>query len=136
MARLNTRPSIVGEPRAGTPNAASNNASDQENRDPRSQRARRGKNAAMSSRSSSPPSLPTPASGENNTLRGQKRKRNVEPPSGTQMTSGNGPDEDEERFNKYFDPNQDPEARRQTKREARALEREFNGELGLSVATN
>lgn len=61
--------------------------------------------------------------------RGQKRKRvELPPPPG-------GPNEDgvgQDKFTKYFDPNQDPEIRRQIKRESRALEREFNGKLRLA----
>jgi hypothetical protein len=36
--------------------------------------------------------------------------------------------EDEEKFIRYFDPNQDADERRDLKRKSRALEREFNGE--------
>lgn len=68
-------------------------------------------------------SLPTPTSdGSNDASRGQKRKRVEVVPSASQYE-----DPEEERFNKYFDPNQDPEARRDVKRKSRALEREFNG---------
>ena len=37
-------------------------------------------------------------------------------------------DEDEERFNRYFDPNQNPERRREVKKQTRILDREFQGE--------
>lgn len=67
-------------------------------------------------------SLPTPVSEESSdTTRGQKRKR---APQGTQSLEVA---EDDEKFTRYFDPNQDPEIRRQVKRKSRALEREFNG---------
>ena len=75
-------------------------------------------------------SLPTPVSDESETARGQKRKRTEQ---ATQ--SGAGQDEDDEKFTKYFDPNQDPEIRRQVKRKSRALEREFNGEYSKDLVS-
>jgi len=47
------------------------------------------------------------------------------PPSSTQDGME---DEDDEDFLKYFDPNQDPEVRRQLKKKARELEQDFQGE--------
>jgi hypothetical protein len=67
--------------------------------------------------SSPPASLPTPTSENNDSSRGQKRKRVV-------VTVPEG-DEETDKFNKYFDPNQDPDVRRDVKRRSRALEREF-----------
>ena len=71
-------------------------------------------------------SLPTPTSADDRSvLRAQKRRRIHEddttgPPNGA---GGN----DEDRFTRYFDPNQDADERRDLKRKSRALEREFNG---------
>lgn len=74
--------------------------------------------------------MPTPESGSSGDARGQKRKR-----IGTRTEEDNeaGEEEEEEddveaKFNKYFDPNQDPEERRQLKKRSRALERGFAGE--------
>ena len=129
MARLNTRPSVVGNPRTRTTRVEPVDTSDQENQDPSAQTAEKEKESVMSSRHSSPLSLPTPTSDDNSTQRGQKRKRAVEQTRETRSENGDGSEDEEERFNKYFDPNQDPETRRQTKREARALERDFQGKL-------
>lgn len=78
-----------------------------------------------SDRPASRASLPTPSSydSESDTTRGQKRKR------GGEQTREDESDEEEARFNRYFDPNQDPEERREVKRKSRALEREFHGRL-------
>jgi hypothetical protein len=65
------------------------------------------------------PSLPTPTSDRNDSARGQKRRRAAPSPLEA--------DEEEERFNRYFDPNQNPDVRRDVKRRSRALEREFQG---------
>lgn len=63
-------------------------------------------------------SLPTPNSDTNEGNRGAKRKR----------VPARVDEQDEEAvFNKYFDPNQDPEVRRDVKRRSRALERRFQG---------
>ena len=135
MARLNTRPStVVGTNHSarGTP-SLDNNSSDQENEEPQPQRRDKGKGRAtdMPGRST----LPTPDSDTRDAARGQKRKR-VEPRSATQAedidSDGEIPQdpEDIEKFNRYYNPAQDPEQRRQVKRKSRALEREFNGKLG------
>lgn len=65
--------------------------------------------------------LPTPVSDESETARGEKRK------CGQHATQSLKVPSEEDRFTQYFDPNQDPEQRRQVKRKSRALEREFNG---------
>ena len=70
-------------------------------------------------------SLPTPTSDSSSEARGQKRKR-------VETRRANNEDnedleEDEAKFNRFFDPNQDPEERRQIKRKSRALERQFQG---------
>lgn len=73
-----------------------------------------------------------PGSDTRDTARGQKRKR-AEPQPATKAddidSDGEVPQapEDEEKFNRYYNPAQDPEQRRQVKRKSRALEREFNG---------
>jgi hypothetical protein len=64
-----------------------------------------------------PASLPTPTSENNDSSRGQKRKRVV-------VAAPEG-DEETDKFNKYFNPNQNPDVRRDVKRRSRALEREF-----------
>lgn len=64
-------------------------------------------------------SLPTPTSGDNSDQRPQKRRRTDGPISER--------DEAEARFTRYFDPNQDPDERREIKSRSRALERDFNG---------
>lgn len=72
-----------------------------------------------------------PGSDTRDTARGQKRKR-AEPQPATKAddidSDGEVPQapEDEEKFNRYYNPAQDPEQRRQVKRKSRALEREFN----------
>lgn len=128
MARLNTRPSNVPSSRfsSETPRATPQRDSPgQENRDPNASTRDKGKARAMG-----PPlarsSLPTPTSDGSDASRGQKRKRaevRFEATQGTQTEL----DEDEQRFTRHFDPNQDPEERRQTKRASRALEREYQG---------
>lgn len=70
-------------------------------------------------------SLPTPTSDSSNEARGQKRKR-VEIRGN--VDNDDDLEADEAKFNKYFNPNQDPEERRQIKRKSRALEREFQGQ--------
>ena len=80
-------------------------------------------------------SLPTPTSDGSGEARGQKRKR-VElrgtRSSGTQADVDEDEDDEEaaaeEKYNRYFNPHQDPEDRRQIKRKSRALERNFLGE--------
>lgn len=68
--------------------------------------------------------LPTPSSDESEETRGQKRKR-------VHLTQADDIPDDvdptEKRFNRYFNPNQDPDLRRQVKKKSRALERRFNG---------
>lgn len=77
--------------------------------------------------------LPTPSSdgtenvrGQN--VRGQKRKRAAAHPSATQPDDI-AEDEDPEslRFTRYYDPNQDADARREVKRKSRTIQRDFNG---------
>lgn len=70
-----------------------------------------------------PAKLPTPTS-DNGASAGSKRKRGVA--SAGRVASGDEHDEEPE-FTQYYDPNQDPEERRNLKRKSRALEREFNG---------
>lgn len=75
-------------------------------------------------------SLPTPDSGSSGDARGQKRKR-----AGARTEDGDEAEMDEEdieaRFNKYFNPNQDVDERRELKKKSRALEREFAGECEM-----
>lgn len=83
------------------------------------------------------PSLPTPESGGSggNDARGHKRKR-----APAQTEAGADEDEDEvddeenieAKFNKFFDPNQDAEERRDLKKRSRALERGFAGTVGMT----
>lgn len=68
-------------------------------------------------------SLPTPTSGGSNDARGGQKRKRTDQPTSTQTYE----DFEEERFHRYFDPNQDAEERRTIKRKSRALEREFNG---------
>jgi len=77
---------------------------------------------------SSRETLPTPSSGDSHDAsRGQKRKRVHGRDAGSL-----GPDEsgesETEKFNRYFDPNQNADQRREVKRKSRNLERKFNGE--------
>lgn len=129
MARQNTRPSNLLVPRHEPTRAAatyvtrspvSGIGSDEENIDPSTKRKDKGKGLAdMPSRSQSD-NLPTPDSdASDDGLRGQKRKRVMVQPEETE--------DQEQAFNKYFDPNQDPDVRRDIKRRSRLLEREFNG---------
>ncbi|KAK5118433.1 hypothetical protein LTR62_002947 [Meristemomyces frigidus] len=125
MAHVNTRPSHVSSTRYGTATPGPGGGSDQENQDPEGNTRRdKGKQRAMPPPSGS--TLPTPTSDadENeNESRGHKRKRTTIPPRGPQTQSEV---EQEEEFTRYFDPNQDPEMRRQVKKKVRALEREFH----------
>lgn len=122
MARINTAPSAASSRYASaTPTSTT---SDQENRDPETRRRDKGKGRASDMPSQG--SLPTPNSvDEQGDLRAQKRRRAQAPRS---HGSPNGDTGDEEgKFNRYFDPNQDADERRKIKRKSRALEREFNG---------
>ena len=86
-------------------------------------------------------SLPTPESGESSDARGQKRKRvearaqrdreEDDADAGGEEGEGAGV---EAKFNKYFDPNQDPEERRDLKKRSRALERGFAGAWSNDLA--
>jgi hypothetical protein len=106
MARVNTAPSVAASSRY----ASESPTSDQENRDPGTGRRDKGKGRAsdMPSRGS----LPTPTSVDDDA---------------TGSPNEDDADEDEEKFTRYFDPNQNAEERRILKRKSRALERDFNG---------
>jgi hypothetical protein len=72
-------------------------------------------------------SLPTPTSvDEGGDSRAHKRRR-TQRPDATGSPNDDAVDEEEDRFTRYFDPNQDAEERRTLKRKSRALERDFNG---------
>ncbi|TKA54394.1 hypothetical protein B0A55_12933 [Friedmanniomyces simplex] len=124
MARLNTRSSHAPSSRFGSATPAPGNSSDQENQDPVATARDKGKGRAMLP---PPPqhrtSLPTPTSDASD-ARGQKRKRVTLPPAATQETEDQV-DEDYKKFHEFYDPNQDPDKRREQKRKSRALEREF-----------
>lgn len=62
--------------------------------------------------------LPTPTSDGSSGRRGQKRKR-AHVPSVTEEL------DQEEKFRRFYDPDQNPDIRREIKRKSRALEREF-----------
>lgn len=123
MARLNTRPSVSSSRwQSATPQR--DNTSDQENRDPKAT-AQPDKQRPME-RSK----LPTPGSDNSNASRGQKRKR-----AGPEAHATQGADKEHSaKFNKYFDPNQDPQLRREVKRKSRALERNFQGSQNVGAA--
>lgn len=126
MARMNTRPSSRYD--SETPVPA--NTSDQENHDPQqTRRMDKGKGRATDSRSRT--RLPTPSSDSSNEAHGQKRKRAVPQRRATQTQEDDDDLDDSDaakaKFTRYFDPNQDPEVRREIKRKSRALEREFQG---------
>lgn len=74
--------------------------------------------------------LPTPTSVDDSGVpRAQKRRRTQGP-----ATTGSPNEEeadDEDKFTRYFDPNQDADERRILKRKSRALERDFNGKRRL-----
>jgi len=129
MARLNTRPSVLSaSSRHASETPQPGGSSDQENRDPSATARAKGKQRAMP-RPQQRSSLPTPTSDGGDASRGQKRKRvELQPTSGAGDTDGQL-----ERFNRFFDPNQDPEVRRQVKRKSRALEREFQGTWARDV---
>ncbi|KAK5744911.1 hypothetical protein LTR17_001662 [Elasticomyces elasticus] len=127
MARLNTRPSHAPSSRFASATPAPGTNSDQENADPSIIHQRVDKDKGKSRATMPPPqqksrsSLPTPTSDSPDAGRGQKRKRgNMSLPAATQE------DEDERKFTEYYDPNQDPEERREGKRKMRNLERDFN----------
>ncbi|KAK1086149.1 hypothetical protein LTR48_003856 [Friedmanniomyces endolithicus] len=127
MARLNPQsshaPSSRYDSATGAPTPGTN--SDQENQDPVPARSDKGKGRAMSLPHPRPQqrasrAAPTPDTSD---VRGQKRKRTTRP---TQETSTpEDVDEDYQKFHEFYDPNQDPETRREQKRKSRALEREF-----------
>lgn len=119
MARVNNRP-------AGTPTPDHIQTSDQENRDPtRHSRRDKGKGRMASSSTRMETRLPTrdpDSTPDPDQSRGQKRKRV------TTATQEEDLDEEEDaKFKKYYDPDQNAETRRQIKRKSRALQREFNG---------
>ncbi|KAK4949382.1 hypothetical protein LTR10_012000 [Elasticomyces elasticus] len=127
MARLNTRPSHAPSSRFASATPAPGTNSDQENADPSTIHQRVDKDKGKGRATMPPPqqrsrsSLPTPTSDSPDAGRGQKRKRgNMSMPAATQE------DEDERKFTEYYDPNQDPEERREGKRKMRNLERDFN----------
>ncbi|KAF2764525.1 hypothetical protein EJ03DRAFT_281838 [Teratosphaeria nubilosa] len=66
-------------------------------------------------------SLPTPNS-DGGDARGQKRKRVIAQREQTEEAEDGSEEKD---FTKHYDPNQDPDERREVKRQSRALEREF-----------
>lgn len=76
------------------------------------------------------PSLPTPSSEDSDGARGQKRKRDSPHDDEDEDDEDEGHDALRKEFTEHFDPNQDPEVRRTIKRKSRALEREFQGEIG------
>nr|POE62268.1 hypothetical protein CFP56_70655 [Quercus suber] len=130
MARRNNRPSdLPGARHEATHSASrynkspvSGNLSDEENIDPSSIRKNKGKGRAEMPSQSRSDNLPTPNSDtSDNGSRGQKRKRGT--------GHEDGADFREQAFNRYFDPHQDPDVRRDIKRKSRLLEREFNGRL-------
>jgi hypothetical protein len=124
MARVNTTDSSAALSRDASETPVSN-SSDQENRDPGARRRDRGKGRASDMPSQG--SLPTPTSvDEHGAQRAQKRRRTQRPDT-TGSPNDNGVDEEEDKFTRYFDPNQDAEERRTIKRKSRALERDFNG---------
>lgn len=127
MARLNTRPSS----RYNSVTPGPGNTSDQENTDPIASRTNKGKGRASDMPPPSRASLPTPTSDSSNEACGQKRKRTVPQRPSTEADEDDEEVDEEEReavkFTRYFDPNQDPDERRDIKRESRALEREFQG---------
>lgn len=135
MARINTRPSYqstAASSRYPSATPAPSDTSDQENADPSRRRMDKGKGRASDLRSRT--SLPTPTSDEISEARaGQKRKRG--PTRALQPEEEDvGEDELAERkFNRYYDPNQDPEERREVKRKSRALERQFQGRCTMSA---
>ncbi|KAK0791191.1 hypothetical protein LTR02_013686 [Friedmanniomyces endolithicus] len=127
MARLRPRSSHAPSSRfdSATPAPTPGSNSDQENQDPVPARSDKGKGGAMSPPHPRPQqrasrAVPTP---DTTDARGQKRKRTTRP---TQETSTpEDVDEDYQKFHEFYDPNQDPETRREQKRKSRALEREF-----------
>ncbi|KAK3703633.1 hypothetical protein LTR37_014329 [Vermiconidia calcicola] len=133
MARLNDRASTVASSRYPSATPGPDNTSDQENYDPDIDHTAKSKR--IGGAMNPPPtrsSLPTPTSDGSGEARGQKRKR-VElrgtRSSGTQADVDEDEDDEEaaaeEKYNRYFNPHQDPEDRRQIKRKSRALERNF-----------
>lgn len=70
--------------------------------------------------------LPTPRSADEHDTRAQKRRR-VTSQGNAGSPNGNNEDDEEAKFKRYFDPNQDVDERRDIKRRIRALERGFNG---------
>lgn len=112
MARLTNRPSVLS---SRHPSVVSESQFDQENMDPNEARHDKGKQRAIAS------TLPTPPSNDDHTVdaRGQKRKRVAAPSVVTEEEA------EDEAFTRYFDPNQNPDERRDVKRQFRELERGF-----------
>ena len=127
MARVN-REFSAAVPSRGASATPVPSTSDQENRDPETRQRQNGKDRASDMASQG--SLPTPTSADDRSaLRAQKR-RQIHEDDTTGTPNGAGGD-DEDKFTRYFDPNQDADERRDLKRKSRALEREFNGMLGI-----
>lgn len=80
-------------------------------------------------------SLPTPSTENSDASRGQKRKR---PQHTQQLTQPSDiPDDvdpEDPTYNRYFDPDQKIEARRDVKRKSRALHRQFQGKRFAHLA--
>ena len=124
MARINTANLAAASSRYAS-ETPTPNASDQENREPGTRRRNKGKGRASDMPSQG--SLPTPTSvDEVGDSRAQKRRR-IQRPDASGSPNDDAVDEEEDRFTRYFDPNQDAEERRTIKRKSRALERDFNG---------
>lgn len=130
MARMNNRPSYASTAASSRYPSATpmpEHSSDQENRDPDMSARDKAKDRAADAGETRRSSLPTPVS-DGSDSRGQKRKLvQIE----VAQDDSENEDEAEARFNKYFDPNEDPEVRRDIKRKSRALERDFQGACSL-----
>lgn len=79
-------------------------------------------------------SLPT-SNSDGSDGRGQKRKRASAAAGGIRSESEALRD-DEDKFNRYYDPKQNPEERRDVKRQMRDLERGFRGKSAYRMLKN
>lgn len=70
-----------------------------------------------------PPSIPTPTSDNGETPRANKRRRLQDREASVATTNNGEPVPDLQ----YYDPDQNPEERRQLRRDLRAQMRDFNG---------
>lgn len=122
MARLNTRPSHASSRRFASQTPAPND-SDEENRDPTRIRDKgKGRSRVEMPATNTSSTLPMPSSVPSDELGGQQQRKRKR--VGVALTEEQ---EENAKFIKYYDPDQDTAERQETNRRSRALRREIQG---------